>query len=180
LDAAAQYGLKAKIHANQLSASGAVELAVKHKAVSADHLEVMNESAFAALKNGDTMATLLPNCSLFLNIPFANARELINQNIPVALASDFNPGSSPSGNMNLVMALACMRQKLLPEEAINAATLNGAAALELSDAYGSISTGKVANLIITKPIPSLAYLPYAFGENLIERVIIQGKTYTND
>ena len=180
LHAAAQYGLKAKIHANQLSASGAVELAVKHKAVSADHLEVMNESAFAVLKSGNTMATLLPNCSLFLNIPFANARELINQNIPVALASDFNPGSSPSGNMNLVMALACMRQKLLPEEAINAATLNGAAALELSNAYGSISTGKVANLIITKPIPSLAYLPYAFGENLIERVIIQGKIYTND
>lgn len=179
LNAATQYGLKPKIHANQLSASGAVELAVKNAALSADHLEVMDESALEALQHGDTIATLLPNCSLFLGIPFANAREMIRRNIAVALASDFNPGSSPSGNMNLVVALACMRQKLLPEEAINAATLNGAAAMDLSADYGSISPGKAANLIITKPIPSLAYLPYAFGENLINKVIVGGKLQVN-
>lgn len=177
LEAGAKYGLKPKVHANQLSASGAVETAVQHGAISVDHLEVMNESGMQALENSDTMATILPNCSLFLNIPFANARELMNRNVAVALASDFNPGSSPSGNMNLVVALACMRQKMLPEEAINAATLNGAAAMELSAAFGSITPGKVANLIITKPISSLAYLPYAFGENLIDRVIINGKIY---
>lgn len=179
LEAGARVGLKPKVHANQLSASGAVEIAVLHHALSVDHLEVMNESALNALANTDTIATVLPNCSLFLGIPFADARTLIQRNIPLALASDYNPGSSPSGNMNLVVSLACMRQKLLPEEAINAATLNGAAAMELSHDYGSIGPGKVANLIITKPIPSLAYLPYAFGENLIARVIIQGKTYSN-
>jgi imidazolonepropionase len=177
LEAGEKHGLKAKIHANQLSASGAVELAVKHQALSVDHLEVMNEPAFQALSKSDTISTLLPNCSLFLNIPFANARELINNNVAVALASDFNPGSSPSGNMNLVLSLACMRMKMLPEEAINAATLNGAAALELAADYGSIAPGKVANLIITKPIPSLAYLPYAFGSNLIDRVIVKGAIY---
>ncbi len=177
LEAGEKHGLKAKIHANQLSASGAVELAVKHQALSVDHLEMMNDAAFAALSKSDTIATLLPNCSLFLNIPFANARELINNNVAVALASDFNPGSSPSGNMNLVLSLACMRMKMLPEEAINAATLNGAAAMELVANYGSIAPGKAANLIITKPIPSLAYLPYAFGSNLIDRVIVKGAIY---
>lgn len=177
LEAGEKHGLKAKIHANQLSASGAVELAVKHQALSVDHLEVMNELAFAALLKSDTIATLLPNCSLFLNIPFANVRELINNNVAVALASDFNPGSSPSGNMNLVLSLACMRMKMLPEEAINAATLNGAAAMELAADYGSIAPCKVANLIITKPIPSLAYLPYAFGSNLIDRIIVKGAIY---
>lgn len=180
LEAGARFGLKPKVHANQLSASGAVETAVQHQALSVDHLEVMNESALTALAASTTIATVLPNCSLYLGIPFADARTLIQRNIPLALASDYNPGSSPSGNMNLVVSLACMRQKLLPEEAINAATLNGAAAMGLSDEYGSISIGKVANLIITKPIPSLAYLPYAFGENLIEQVIIQGKRYSNE
>lgn len=177
LEAGARYGLKAKVHANQLSASGAVEMAVQHQALSVDHLEVMDDAAFKALSQSDTMATLLPNCSLFLNIPFANARELIDRDVSVALASDFNPGSSPSGNMNLVVSLACIRQKMLPEEAINAATLNGAAAMELSENYGSMAAGRVANLIITKPIPSLAYLPYAFGSNLIERVIVKGEVY---
>lgn len=177
LEAGARYGLKAKVHANQLSASGAVEMAVQHQALSVDHLEVMDDAAFKALSQSDTMATLLPNCSLFLNIPFADARELIDRDVSVALASDFNPGSSPSGNMNLVVSLACIRQKMLPEEAINAATLNGAAAMELSENYGSMAAGKVANLIITKPIPSLAYLPYAFGSNLIERVIVKGEVY---
>lgn len=177
LEAGVRYGLKAKVHANQLSASGAVETAVKYGALSVDHLEMMNEAALAALAKSNTLATVLPNCSLFLNIPFANARELMNRNIAVALASDFNPGSSPSGNMNLVVSLACIRQKMLPEEAINAATLNGAAAMELSAAYGSITPGKVANLIITRPIPSLAYLPYAFGSNLIDQVIVKGEVY---
>ncbi|MFM6976918.1 MAG: imidazolonepropionase [Sphingobacteriaceae bacterium] len=177
LAAGAHYGLKPKVHANQLSASGAVETAVIHQAISVDHLEVMNEQALSALQNSETMATLLPGCSLFLNIPFANARELIGRNVAVALASDFNPGSSPSGNMNLVVSLACMRQKLLPEEAINAATLNGAAAMELADEVGSIAPGKRANLIITKPVPSLAYLPYAFGQNHIEKIIINGRLY---
>lgn len=177
LEAGARYGLKAKVHANQLSASGAVETAVKQGALSVDHLEVMNEPAFQALSKSETIATLLPNCSLFLNIPFAHAREFINRDIAVALASDFNPGSSPSGNMNLVVSLACIRQKMLPEEAINAATLNGAAAMELADRTGSITPGKLANLIITKPVPSLAYLPYAFGNNLIDRVIVKGEVY---
>ena len=180
LTAATEYGLKPKIHANQLSASGAVELAVRHQALSVDHLEEMNEAAEDALASGSTIATLLPNCSLFLGIPFANARRLLAKNVCVALASDYNPGSSPSGNMNLVVSLACMRQKMLPVEAINAATLNGAAAMELSDNYGSLSVGKVANFFYTKTLPSLAYLPYSFGENLIEGVFINGKRYENE
>ena len=177
LEAAAQYGLKPKIHANQLSASGAVELGVKHRALSVDHLEALNESAIQALQKSQTIATLLPNCSLFLGIPFADARALMKANVPVALASDFNPGSSPSGNMNLVVSLACIKQKMLPEEAINAATLNGAAAMELSQIQGSICRGKKANLIITRPIPSLAYLPYAFGGNYLQTIILNGKIY---
>lgn len=180
LQAAIQHGLKAKIHANQLSVSGAVELAVKYRALSVDHLEEMDAAAEQALAESETIATLLPNCSLFLGIPFANARSLLSKNAKVALASDYNPGSSPSGNMNLVIALSCMRQKMLPEEAINAATLNGAAAMELAADYGSISVGKVANFFITKPIPSLAYLPYSFGDNLIDRVFIQGKLYKHE
>jgi imidazolonepropionase len=180
LKVAAAYGLKPKIHANQLSASGAVELAVRHRALSVDHLEEMNDAAEDALASGNTIATLLPNCSLFLGIPFANARRLLAKNVCLALASDYNPGSSPSGNMNLVVSLACMRQKMLPEEAINAATLNGAAAMELSANYGSLSVGKVANFFYTKEMPSLAYLPYSFGENLIEGVFINGKRYENE
>ena len=180
LTAATAYGLKPKIHANQLSASGAVELAVRHQALSVDHLEEMNAAAEDALANSNTIATLLPNCSLFLGIPFANARRLLAKNVCLALASDYNPGSAPSGNMNLVVSLACMRQKMLPEEAINAATLNGAAAMELSDMYGSLSVGKVANFFYTQALPSLAYLPYSFGENLIEGVFINGKRYENE
>lgn len=177
LEAGAKYGLKGKVHANQLSATGAVEMAVKHHALSVDHLEMMNNDALQSLKNHDTIATLLPACSLFLDISFANARSLIDHNIAVAIASDFNPGSAPSGNMNLVVSLACMRLKMLPEEAINAATINGAAAMELSQNYGSISRGKAANFIVTKEISSLAYLPYSFGSNLIESVFINGKIY---
>lgn len=174
LEVGAKFGLKPKIHANQLSATGAVETAVKHLALSVDHLEVMDERAIESLANSSTIATVLPSCSLFLGIPFADARKLLRQNIAVALASDFNPGSTPSGNMNLVVSLACMRLKMLPEEAINAATLNGAAAMEMSHSHGSITRGKAANFFITKPIPSLAYLPYSFGSNHIESVYING------
>ena len=150
---------------------------MKHQALSVDHLEMLDDHAIGALANSATIATLLPNCSLFLGIPFADARRLIQADVPVALASDFNPGSSPSGNMNLVVSLACIKQKMLPEEAINAATINGAAALELSHQYGSISRGKKANLFITKPIPSLAYLPYSFGSNHLQTIILNGKVY---
>jgi imidazolonepropionase len=177
LEAGAKYGLKAKIHANQLSASGAVQTGVKYGALSVDHLEVMNETALNCLSNSDTIATLLPSCSLFLGIPFADARSMLQHNIAVAIASDFNPGSTPSGNMNLVVSLACMRLKMLPEEAINAATINGAAAMELSHSYGSLTRGKAANFIITKAIPSMAYLPYSFGSNNIDSVFINGKVY---
>jgi len=177
LEAGARYGLKAKIHANQLSASGAVEAGIEHGAVSVDHLEVMDEKALQSLSDSDTIATLLPSCSLFLGIPFADARSIISRDAAVALASDFNPGSTPSGNMNLVVALACMRLKMLPEEAINAATINGAAAMELAHSHGSITRGKDANFFITKSIPSLAYLPYSFGSNNIERVFISGKVF---
>lgn len=174
LEAGAKYGLKPKIHANQLSSTGAVQIGVDHHAVSVDHLEMLDEAAIACLSDSDTIATLLPGCSLYLGIPFANARALINASSIVAVASDYNPGSSPSGNMNLVVSLACMRLKMTPEEAINAATINGAAAMGLSDRIGSITRGKTANVIITNEIPSLAYLPYSFGDNLIDRVILNG------
>lgn len=177
LEAGAKYGLPPKIHANQLSISGAVQVGVKHNAISVDHLEVTNEDVIRSLSSSNTIATLLPSCSLYLGIPFANARELINADIPVALASDFNPGSTPSGNMNFVVSLGCIKLKMLPEEAINAATLNGAAAMQLSDAVGSIAIGKKANLFITRPMSSLAYLPYSFGQSQIEKVILNGEMY---
>lgn len=177
LIAGASFGLKPKIHANQLSVSGGVQIGVKHHAISVDHLEETDPAVLASLTNSDTIATLLPSCSFYLGIPFANARELINTNAIVALASDFNPGSTPSGNMNFVVSLACIKLKMLPEEAINAATLNGAAAIELSDKIGSIAIGKKANLIITKTIPSIAFLPYSFGQTQIETVILNGEIY---
>ncbi|MFZ2783448.1 MAG: imidazolonepropionase [Sediminibacterium sp.] len=169
-----QYGLKPKIHANQLHASGGAELGVELGAVSVDHLESMNASAIDALSGADTIGTLLPTAAFFLRMPFQPARELINANAAIALASDFNPGSSPSGNMNFVVSLSCIQMKLLPAEAINAATINGAYAMELGDIVGSITVGKKANLIFTQPIPSVNYLPYAFGTNLIHKVMING------
>lgn len=177
LAAAANYGLRPKIHANQLSISGGVQVGVKHKAISVDHLEATDEAAIAALTNGNTIATLLPSCSFYLGIPFANARSLINANVPVALASDYNPGSTPSGNMNLVVSLGCIKLKMMPEEAINAATLNGAAAMQLAGETGSITIGKRANLFITRPMSSLAYLPYSFGQSQIETIILNGRVY---
>ncbi len=169
------YGLKPKIHANQLNLSGGTQTGVKLGAISVDHLETMDDDAIKKLAASGTIGTLLPTAAFFLRMPFQPARTLIDAGCAIALASDFNPGSSPSGNMNLVVAMSCIQMKMLPEEAINAATINGAYAIELQDEVGSITVGKKANLILTKPIPSLAYLPYAFGSNLIDRVMISGE-----
>jgi imidazolonepropionase len=168
-------GLQPKIHANQLHLSGGVEAGVRLGALSVDHLETMDDSAIGALAGSPTIGTLLPTAAFFLRIPFQPARALIDAGCAIALASDFNPGSSPSGNMNLVVAMACTGMRMLPEEAINAATLNGAFAMSLGESHGSIAVGKIANLMITRPIPSLAYLPYAFGSNLIEQVMLKGE-----
>jgi imidazolonepropionase len=175
LRAGLRYGLLPKIHANQLHLSGGVETGVRMGAVSVDHLETMDAPAIRALAGSETIGTLLPTAAFFLRMPFQPARELLDAGCAIALASDYNPGSSPSGNMNLVVAMSCIRMRLLPEEAINAATLNGAYAMSLGDRLGSITIGKRANLILTRPLPSLAYLPYAFGSNLIDRVMIGGE-----
>jgi len=177
LDAAAKHGLKPKIHANQLSVSGAVQLGIQHQAVSVDHLEETDEEVLTALSKSNTIATLLPSCSFYINIPFANAKGLIEHNAIVALASDYNPGSTPSGNMNFVVSLGCIKLKMTPQQAINAATINGAAAMELSEQAGSIAIGKKANLMITRPMTSFAYLPYSFGQSQIETVILNGEIY---
>ncbi|HEV8271932.1 MAG TPA: imidazolonepropionase [Chitinophagaceae bacterium] len=169
------HGFKPKIHANQLNLSGGVETGVKVGAVSVDHLETMDESTINILANSNTIGTLLPTAAFFLRMPFQPARQMIDTGCAIALASDYNPGSSPSGNMNLVVAMSCIGMKMLPEEAINAATLNGAFAMELQNEVGSITLGKKANLIFTKPIPSLAYLPYSFGSNHINKVMINGE-----
>ena len=175
------YSLKPKLHVNQLNSIGGIEMGLNLNAVSLDHLESLTREEIVQLgkqsnNNGnETICTLLPTAALFLRMDFPDARALINAGCAVALASDFNPGSSPSGNMNLVVALSCIQMKMLPEEAINAATINGAYAMELGNETGSITVGKKANLIFTKPIPSLAYLPYCFGTNLIDRVMIGGE-----
>lgn len=169
-----EYGLKPKIHANQLNLSGGVETGVKLNAVSVDHLETMDSETIALLASSNTIGTMLPTAAFFLRMAFQPARELIDAGCAVALATDFNPGSSPSGNMNLVAAMSCIQMKMLPEEAINAATINGAFAMEADKELGSIAIGKKANLILTKEIPSVAYMPYAFGNNLVERVMISG------
>jgi imidazolonepropionase len=174
LEAGAQHGLPGKVHVNQFTSLGAIGAAVKHDALSVDHLEVMDEADLIALKGSSTIPTLLPSCSFFLRIPYAPARELMEHGCAVALASDHNPGSTPSGNMNLVLSLACIQLRMLPEEAINAATLNAAAAMGLSSELGSLAPGKRASFIITRPIPSPAYLPYAFGSDHIDTVIIDG------
>jgi imidazolonepropionase len=170
-----QFGLKPKIHANQLSLSGGTQLGVKLGAISVDHLETMDQDAILTLAHSRTIGTLLPTAAFFLRMPFQPARKMIDSGCAIALASDYNPGSSPSGNMNLVVAMACIGMKMVPAEAINSATLNGAHAMELGNQAGSITIGKRANLIFTKPIPSLSYLPYAFGSNLIDKVMINGK-----
>ncbi len=175
LEAGAKYGLKPKIHANQLHLSGGVQVGVKHKAVSVDHLECMGESEIDCLKDSNTIATLLPTAAFFLRLPYQPARKLIDAGLAVALATDYNPGSSPSGNVPFLLSLSCIQMKMTPEEAINAVTLNGAYAMEVQDELGSITIGKKANLIFTKAMPSLSYLPYAFGDNLIDKVMINGE-----
>ncbi|SRX55233.1 imidazolonepropionase [Aequorivita sp. CIP111184] len=170
-----KHKLTPKVHVNQFNSIGGIAAAVKHNALSVDHLEVLTDEDLEALKNSKTMPVALPSCSYFLSIPYTPGRKIIDAGLPLALATDYNPGSTPSGNMNFVVATACIKMRLTPEEAINAATVNGAYAMGLSRTHGSITRGKTANLIITKPIPSYGYLPYAFGSNLIDSVIINGK-----
>lgn len=173
-NAGMSYGLKPKIHANQLAVSGGVQAGIKLNALSVDHLESLDSAAINTLADSNTIGTLLPTAAFFLRMPYAPARDLLNANCAIALASDYNPGSSPSGNMNFVVALSCIQMKLLPEEAINAATINGAFAMELQQEVGSITVGKKANLLLTKALPSLQYLPYAFGETHLEKVMLSG------
>lgn len=170
-----RYGLKPKLHVNQLNSIGGIESAIKLNAVSVDHLETMTDNDVQLLNGSTVIGTLLPTAAFFLRMNYQPARTLIENNCAIALATDYNPGSSPSGNMNFVIALSCIQMKMLPEEAINAATINGAFAMELEKELGSISTGKKANLIFTKQIPSLAYMPYSFGANLIDKVMINGE-----
>ena len=175
LEAGWGYGLKPKIHANQLHYSGGVQIGVKHKAISVDHLECVGDAEIEALKGSKTMPTLLPAAAFFLGIHYQPARKIIDAGLPVCLASDYNPGSCPSGNIPLLTTIACTQLKMTPEEAINAVTINGAAAIELENELGSIKNGKKANIIITQKIPSLAYIPYDFGNNPVEKVIFGGK-----
>ena len=166
-----KYGLIPKVHVNQFSIMDGVSKAIELGALSVDHLEEISDADIEALKNSNCMATLLPSCSHFISIPFANARKMIDAGLPVALASDFNPGTTPTGNLQVVLSLACVKMKMTPEEAINALTINAAYAMGISETHGSISLGKKAHIIITKEIPSLAYLPYAFGDNHVEKTI---------
>lgn len=170
-----KFGLIPKIHVNQFNAIGGVAVGVKHGALSVDHLEIMTDDDIEVLKNSNTMPVALPGCSYFLSLPYTPGRKIIDAGLPLALATDYNPGSCPSGNMNFVVSTACIKMRLTPEEAINAATINGAYAMGLSKTHGSITKGKTANLIITKKIPSYGYLPYSFGSNLIDSVILNGK-----
>ncbi len=174
LEEGKKLGLKGKIHVNQFTVSGGLEVAVSNGALSVDHLEVMGDEEYEILAKGDTLAVGLPACSLFLSIPYTPVRRLMDMDIPVVLASDFNPGSSPTSNMNLVVALGCIKMRMLPEEAINAATMNAAYALELEEEVGSITVGKKANFIVTKELPHYHSLPYGFGDNHIESVYING------
>lgn len=175
LKAALLYGLKAKIHGNELGYTGGVQVAVEQQAITVDHLEYTGDDEIQSLLSGDTMPVALPGCSFFLGIPYAPLRKMINAGLPVCLASDYNPGSTPNGRMGFVVSLACTQMKLTPAEALNATTINGAYALELSHSHGSITKGKIANLIITKPVSSLAFLPYNFGSDYIDKVVVAGK-----
>ena len=175
MDAGKKHGLIAKIHVNQFNAIGGIAACVKHNALSVDHLEVVTEEDIEVLKNSETMPVALPSCSYFISIPYTPARKMLDAGLPLALATDFNPGTTPSGNMNFVLATACIKMKMTPEEAINAATINGAYAMGISETHGSITVGKKANIIISKPVTSFYQLPYAFGSNLIDEVIIEGK-----
>ena len=177
LETAQKYGIRGKIHANELDFSGGVQVGVRYNALSVDHLESSGEKEIEALKGSETMPTGLPGCSFFLNLPYAPLKQMINSGLSVALATDFNPGSTPSGNMKMVLSLACIKMRLTPAQAINAATINGAYALGISDTHGSITAGKAANLFITTEIPSIAYIPYSYTEPMVDTVILNGKIY---
>ena len=179
-EAGKKFGMQPRLHANQLNRSGGVQVGVQVGAVSVDHLENMGEEEIAALKHSATMPTALPGAAFFLGLPFPPARQMIDAGLPLAIASDFNPGSSPSGNMLMMLSLACVKMKLTPEEALNAATVNAAFTLGLQASHGSITKGKVANVVITQPVPSLAYIPYRYGLNLIDAVILNGKPILNN
>lgn len=179
LEAGAKYGLKAKIHGNQLDYSGGVQVAVKHNAISVDHLEHTGDAEIEALKNSTTLPVGLPGCSFYLGLPYTPARKIVDAGLPFVIASDYNPGSSTAGDMRFITALGCLKMKLTPEEAFNAATINGAAAIELSNEVGSITEGKRANFIITKEIPSLAWIPYAHQSNWIDEVYVNGIKFTS-
>ncbi|MBT5858592.1 MAG: amidohydrolase family protein, partial [Flavobacteriales bacterium] len=175
LEAGKKYGIQAKTHVNQFNSIGGVEASVNLGALSVDHLEEMEEEDYTALINSECMPTILPSCSFFLGIPYGPAKEMIEKGLPVALATDYNPGSTPSGNMNFVSSLGCIQMKMTPEQVINATTINTAYAMGLEKELGSICVGKKANFFITNEIPSYAYLPYSFGENVIDKVILNGK-----
>ena len=175
MEAGKKYGLRSKIHVNQFTAINGIAACVKHNALSVDHLEIVSDEDIEVLKNTETMPVALPSCSYFISIPYTPARKMIDAGLALALASDFNPGTSPSGNMNFVVATACIKMKMTPEEAINASTINGAYAIGVSATHGSITVGKKANLIITKPLNSFYELPYYFGTDLIEQVLLNGK-----
>ncbi len=174
LMAGIKYGLQAKLHANELDFSGGVQVGVKYNALSVDHLESSSEAEIESLLSSDTIPTLLPGSAFFLGLPDPPVRMMINAGLPVALASDYNPGSSPSGNMKLIMSLGCIKLRMLPEEVINAVTINSAYAMGLSETHGSIARGKVANVFITREMPSYQFMPYAFGSDLIETIILKG------
>ena len=175
LMAGIKYGMRPKIHANEMAVSGGVQVGVKYGAISVDHLEQMGKEEIEALKGSDTMPTVLPGCAFFLNLPLSPARDMINAGLPVAMASDFNPGTSPSGNMQFVLSCACIRYKLTPEEALNATTLNTAYAMDVSRELGSITKGKIANVMITKPMTQLEFMPYYYGANKVQTMILKGK-----
>jgi len=175
LEAGKSAGMRPKVHANQLHRSGGVQAGVKTGAISVDHLENIGDEEISLLLNTSTMPTVLPGAAFFLNLPFPPARKMLTDGLPVAIASDFNPGSSPSGNMPLMISLACIRMKMTPEEAFNAATINSAYAIDLLQTHGSITRGKVANVFITRPMPAIEYMPYSFGSSLIDKVILNGK-----
>ena len=177
LEAGAKYGMRGKIHADELASSGGVEVGVRHNALSVDHLESMTAETIETLRGSETMPTALPGTSFFLNMPFALGRKVIDEGLPLAVASDYNPGSTPSGDMKFVISLACIKMRLLPAEAINAGTMNSAYAMGLSKDYGSITKGKVANFYITKPIPSVDFIPYAYTTPIIDRLFLRGEEY---
>jgi imidazolonepropionase len=169
-----KYGLRPKIHANELARSGGIQIGVKYNALSVDHLEYTGDEEIEVLLHSETMPTILPGAAFFLNMPYSPARKMIDSGLPVAMASDFNPGSSPSGNMQLILSMASILYRLTPEEGINATTLNGAYAMDLSEELGSIAKGKKANLFITHPIPGIAFMPYYYGTNKVKKTMLNG------